>query len=117
MAVQTFTPPVGPSPGTSHRPTVNLWEADFGDGYNQSTPKGINHIKRTVALKWGVLTLDQMQDITGFFERRGGNEPFYFRPFGESRARKWTCKEWDFTTEGGIWAVTATLVESFANAV
>lgn len=42
MVLPTFIPPVGPSPGTSHKPTVNLWEAEFGDGYSQPTPKGIN---------------------------------------------------------------------------
>lgn len=117
MPIPTFSPPVGPSPGTSHKPTVNLWEADFGDGYSQPTPKGINHIKRAVSLSWNVLTLDQMQDITGFFERMGGNRPFYYQPFGEACARKWTCKDWTFTTEGGIWQVTAELVQSFTNAV
>lgn len=117
MGIPTFTPPIGPSPGTSHKPTVNLWEADFGDGYSQPTPKGINHIKRAVSLKWAVLTLEQMQEITGFFERMGGNQPFYFQPFGEHRTRKWTCKEWDFTTDSGIWTVAANLVESFSAVV
>lgn len=117
MPVPTFEPPVGPSPGTAHKPIVNLWEADFGDGYSQPTPKGINHIKRSVSLVWNVLTLEQMQEITGFFERMAGSQPFYFQPFGEARARKWTCKEWDFRTEGGIWTVTANLVESFTGAV
>ena len=26
------------------------------------------------------LTLDQTQEITSFFERMGGNQPFYFQP-------------------------------------
>ena len=117
MPVPTFEPPVGPSPGTAHKPTVSLWEADFGDGYTQPTPKGINHIKRSTSLVWNVLTLEQMQEITAFFERMGGNQPFYFQPFGEDRARRWTCKEWDFKTENGVWIVTANLVESFTSAV
>lgn len=29
MPIPTFEPPVGPSPGTAHKP----WEADFGDSY------------------------------------------------------------------------------------
>ena len=41
MSLTIFSPPVAPSPGTAHKPTVNLWEAEFGDGYSQPTPKGI----------------------------------------------------------------------------
>lgn len=116
MALPTFDPPVGPSPGTNHKPAVSLWEADFGDGYSQPTPKGINHIKKATSLQWDVLSYEQMQEITGFFERMQGNKAFYFRPFGEERAIKWTCKEWDATTDGGIWKVTATFVQSFTSA-
>ena len=115
MPLPTFEPPVGPSPGTSHKPTVNLWEADFGDGYSQPTPKGINHIKKSTSLKWDVLTYEQMREIVDFFERMQGNKPFYFTPFGEPNAIKWTCKEWDYTTTEGIWQITANLVQSMSN--
>lgn len=117
MAVQTFEPPVGPSPGTTHKPTVNLWESDFGDGYSQPTPKGINHVRKAASLSWNVLTYDQMRAIVDFFERMGGNQPFYFRPFGETRALKWTCKDWSHSTESGLWKVTAELVQSYTNAL
>jgi len=117
MPLPTFAPPVGPSPGTSIKPTVNLWETEFGDGYSQPTPKGINHIRKTLSLKWDVLTYDQMREIVDFFERMGGNKPFYFRPFGENVTFKWTCKEWTPTTTGGIWAIEAELIQSFTNQV
>ncbi|MEP7453291.1 phage tail protein [Phyllobacterium sp. SB3] len=117
MPIPTFEPPVGPSPGTAHKPTVNLWESDFGDGYSQPTPKGINHIRRAVSLTWNVLTYDQMREIVDFLERMGGHQQFYFQPFGEPCTRKWTCKEWSNTTESGIWKVSAELVQSFSNAV
>ena len=113
MSLPTFTPPVGPSPGTAHKPQVNLWEADFGDGFSQPTPKGINHIKRQVSLKWDVLTYEQMREIVGFFERMEGSRPFWFQPFGDPRARKWTCKEWAESTDEGVWSVNAVLVESY----
>lgn len=116
MPLPTFEPPVRPSPGTAHKPTVNLWKADFGDGYSQPTPKGINHIKKSVSLTWDVLTTEQMFEIVEFFEARGGNEAFYFDPFGERGMMKWTCEEWDHDTEGGIWKVTAKLDQSNTNA-
>lgn len=116
MALPTFTPPIGPSPGTAHKPTVNLWEADFGDGYSQPTPKGINHIKKSVTLVWNALTLEQMFEIVDFFERQEGNKPFYYQIFGNRSIMKWTCKEWDHSTDEGIWKVNATFVQDFTNA-
>lgn len=115
MALPTFEPPVGPSPGTSHKPAVSLFEAEFGDGYSQPTPKGINHIKKSTSLSWKTLTTEQADEIEDFFERMGGNKPFYFHPFGTRRTMKWTCKEWSRTTEGGIWQIDATFVQSFTS--
>jgi phage-related protein len=117
MALPTFEPPIGPSPGTSHKPNVNLWEAEFGDGYSQPSPKGINHIKKTSSLAWKVLTTEQMHEIVDFFERMGGNQPFFYKPFGEKNAIKWTCKEWQADTDEGIWSVSATFVQSFTSAI
>lgn len=117
MALPTFNPPVRPSPGTAHAPQVNIYEAEFGDGYSQPTPNGINHIKRRVSLRWAGLNTNQMHEIIGFFERMGGTKPFYFDPFGMNGTGKWTCKEWNQTTERGIWQVTAELVQSYTNEV
>ncbi|QWY83006.1 minor tail protein M [Rhizobium phage RHph_X66] len=113
MALPTFEPPVGPSPGTSHKPTVNLWESEFGDGYSQAMPKGINHIRKTTSLKWETLTYEEMREIVDFFEERQGSKAFWFKPFGEPLRVKWTCKEWDYVTNGGIWSVSANFVQSF----
>lgn len=117
MSLPTFTPPVRPSPGTSHAPQVNIYEADFGDGYSQPTPKGINHIKQQVSLRWTALTTRQMEQIDAFFMRMGGTQPFYFDPFGTRQNLKWTCKEWSKTTDRGIWQFSAELVQSFTNQV
>lgn len=115
MALPTFVPPVRPSPGTTHKPAVSILEAEFGDGYSQPTPKGINHIKKSTTLKWAVLTTEQADEIEDFFERMGGTQPFYFHPFGVRSMMKWTCKDWERTTEGGIWQISATLVQSFTS--
>lgn len=116
MALPTFTPPVGPSPGTAHKPTVNLWETEFGDGYSQPTPKGLNHIRKNVSLSWSALTFEDMRAIVDFLEARAGCEPFYFQPYGETAPRKWTCKDWSYSAEAP-WKVTAELVQSFTLAV
>ena len=113
MPLMTFEPPVGPSPGTSYKPKLKILEAEFGDGYSQPTPDGINHMRRNVSLAWNALTMEQMHEIIGFFERHGGTCPFWFQPWGEPCTLKWTCREWDKKTVDGIWQVTAVLVEAF----
>lgn len=115
MPLLTFTPPVGPSPGTTHKPTLKILEAEFGDGYSQPTPDGINHIRHNASLKWDALTYEQMEQIHAFFMRHGGTKAFYYRPFGEGETRKWTCREFSPATDEGIWSYTAELVESFTN--
>lgn len=115
MSLLTFNPPIGPSPGTAHKPRVNLWEAEFGDGYSQPTPKGLNHIRKSTSLSWKVLTYEQMREIVEFFERHQGNRPFWFKPFGEPQTVRWTCKEWSPTTDAGLWSVSAELVQSFTH--
>lgn len=117
MALELFRPPVGPSPGNTYKPTVNLWEAEFGDGYSQPTPKGINHIKKTLSYSWNALTREQALEIEEFFMRHQGVKPFYYKPFGEDRVMKFTCKEWQKNDESGIWKFTATFVQSFSHEV
>ncbi|NIH77431.1 phage-related protein [Ochrobactrum sp. P20RRXII] len=113
MSLFTFDPPIGPSPGVGHGREVKLLEAEFGEGYSQSTPKGLNHIRKSLDLKWEALTLSQRDEIEDFLIDHKGNTPFYYRPYGERFALKWTCKEWSSTPDGGVWVFSATFVQSF----
>ncbi|WLR91005.1 phage tail protein [Shinella zoogloeoides] len=113
MALKTFTPPVGPSPGTAFEPQIKVLEAEFGDGYSQPTPDGINNVREKVKLNWDGLTEREMSAINAFFMARKGAEAFYFKPAGYDRPLKWTCKEWGRTLTDGVWKMTATFVQSF----
>lgn len=114
MPYSTFTPPVPPSPGTSDSPRIRKLEAEFGDGYTQSVPDGINHIKREISLNWDLLTPAQAADIIDFLRARGGCEPFFYTPSDELTALKWICEEWnDKRIDGGMRAVSAKLKQSF----
>ena len=117
MSLPTFRPAIEPSPGTSHKRTLNILEADFGDGYSQPTPNGINHIKRKVELAWGGLTYEQMEQIIDFFTRMEGTKPFYYRPFGSRHTLKWTCKQFSETADEGVWKIQATLEQSYTHEV
>lgn len=115
MPLTTFDPTPKPSPGTALTQQIKILEAEFGDGYTQATPDGINHIRQQVELKWDALTESQMQVIIGFFVARRAVEAFYYQPAGEVSPLKWTCKEWSRSTENGIWKVQAKFMQSFTN--
>ncbi len=67
MALTTFTPPIAPTLGTKHAPKVNLLKAEFGDGYSQAAPNGLNHTAHEISLRWGALTEAQFGTIRQFF--------------------------------------------------
>lgn len=112
MTLVTFSPSIAPSPGTSHKFKVNLFEAEFGDGYTQAMPRGLNHIRRTVSLRWDGLTEFQMAELISFFEGQGGYRPFWYQPRGFVAALKWTCREWSFS-DSAPWRGEAELMECF----
>jgi phage-related protein len=114
MAFRVFYPPVPPSPGTADKPEVKLFKADFGDGYTQATPAGLNHIRRVLSLRWDMLIPDDCQTILDFLEDHAGCTPFYYAPSDEADPIKWTCEDWsDARLNNGLRSLTATLKQSF----
>jgi phage-related protein len=116
MPLMTFNPPIAPSPGTRHSPKADVLAAEFGDGYTQSAPNGLNHIKQAIVLRWEGLTDDQYQIIRDFFENHGGYLAFYYQPRDRSTPLKWTCKEWS-GLDSSPWSFEAKLEQSFTNEV
>jgi phage-related protein len=112
MALQTFNPPVPPSPGTDIKPEMKINRAEFGDGYTQEQPAGLNHLRRVVTLQWDVLTIEQAAAIEAFFEAHGGYQPFHYA-LSDDVQRKWTCDTWGLV-RGTPNTFTATFRESFA---
>ena len=114
MAYETFQPPVPPSPGTENTPEFKLLEAEFGDGYTQTTRDGMNHIRDVLSLQWDTLTPAQAAYITGFIRRHGGDTAFLYTPSDETTPIKWTCKEIsDIRGKGGLREVKCVFRRSF----
>lgn len=114
MALNTFDPVPGPSPGTSRKYKAKLKRAEFGDGYTQVTRDGLNHLRRAVTLHWEVLTEAQADAIQTFIEGQGGDTPFLYTVRGDVQ-RKWTCDFADFErTHGTPNTITMTLTEDFS---
>lgn len=112
MVMITFLPPVAQSPGSQHTPEVMLDEAQFGDGYSQSSPRGLNHIRSVITLRWDGVSNEHFEQLRAFFVERGGYLPFYYQPYGLSQIAKWTCKEWS-ASASAPWSFNAKLRQSF----
>lgn len=113
MALETFLPCVPPQPGTRNKPEIKLLEAEFGDGYTQAAPDGLNHIRRTLSLSWEKLLPWQKDQIVGFLESQGGYKSFWYTPSNESVPVKWTCKDWDDARADDGMDVSCQLRQSF----
>ena len=114
MTIPTLTPPCNPSPGFTTTPEVKLLKAEFGDGYSQVSPNGLNHVRAVVeTVSWDVLAADERDDLIAFFTERGGNQPFLYA-FPHGQVLKWTCEQWsDQAISGGFHRVTAKFTQSF----
>jgi phage-related protein len=72
----TFTPPVTPSYGSAVKKKYNILESQFGDGYSARVGSGLNATKETWSLKWDILTDDEADEISEFFDARASVESF-----------------------------------------
>ena len=113
----TFAPPVAPSPGQTTQKTVtgNIRRAEFGDNYSQRAPDGLNAVKRQLMLSWPALVSTDCATIESFFLAEGsGATAFFYTPYLESTALKWTCSTWTKGyVDGDIVSLEATLVQEF----
>ena len=114
MALRIFTPPIPPSPGTSVKPKLRVLKAQFGDGYQQTTHKGLGSRSREIQLTWETLLPDQAKAIISFFLDHAGDVPFYYTPSDAPSPIKWKVTEFDQRTKkGGLRTVTASFEQSF----
>lgn len=112
MTIQTFNPPVRPSPGTRRKPEIKTLVAEFGDGYTQETEDGLNNIRRVMSLRWEVLTPAQADTIEEFLTQHRGTKVFLWTPSNSATPIRWTCKEWE-RIDDKVHSITATFRESF----
>lgn len=98
MAYQTFPTSVpGPSYPIEKEAEPRIRKVEFGDGYTQETPDGINYNLYTWSLNWDTLTQAEKTTIENFLVARKGYETFtWIDPDGVSykvKARTWSITE------------------------
>ncbi|WP_247538435.1 phage tail protein [Ralstonia pseudosolanacearum] len=111
MAIETFAwPPVGSAQGSVKFRTLS---AQFGDGYQQVAPAGINN--RTSS--WPLRFVDgkaRILEIQAFIDRHAGAKSFYWTPplgvRGLFRIGEYTPA----VEVGAVYLLSATFIEAFA---
>lgn len=84
----TFTPPIGVSYRTSVTKNYRTLENDFGDGYTQVVPDGMNSVLEVWSLSWDSLTDSQANEIEDFLDAQGGTPFEWETPKNDTRRFK-----------------------------
>lgn len=109
--------PVFPWPcatGSSGGVDPRILKSQFGEGYAQRLPDGLNAKPRTWDATFTKLSPETKQAICDFLDSLDYCRPFLWARPGESTPRKWVCEEGYKDTpddNGLLWTVTATFLE------
>jgi phage-related protein len=121
--------PIVPSYASSLNNTSRILSLQFGDGYRQRSPDGINNVMMTMQMVFQNRKASVIKELVKFFRGEGlyaptlssGRTPdewFYFippEPFDYLSVRRFTCDEWPVKwASSSVGTLTATFVETFA---
>lgn len=113
MALETFTS-LPPNYGAKAKREFRVLRADFGDGYSQRAPDGLNSKKETWSLKWDYLDLTEYNTINNFLTARKGTEAFLWTPPYQTVARKFICSSFEASIPAyNLYEITAEFEEVY----
>lgn len=92
MSYQTL-PDIPPDFGMEPTPVANVDEVQFGDGYTQRKPAGINYKRTDWSVNWTVLEQDEYDTLYAFLYARLRLTPFWWTPPWESQPKRYICME------------------------
>tara|TARA_B100000927_G_scaffold282858_1_gene269976 strand:+ start:1168 stop:1551 length:384 start_codon:yes stop_codon:yes gene_type:complete len=69
---------VVPDKGLTKKNTPVIFQAKFGDGYQQRIANGINNLDQEFSVNFKTRTKEEIDDIVGFFESTKGVTDFDF---------------------------------------
>lgn len=112
--MDTFDPPIKPSPGTGGNWRPRIIRTQFGDGYSQRTEDGLNPVVGQYRLYWELLTPDQYREIVDFL-REHVAEAFLWAIPGQDVPLVWTVAQYDdnFADPVRNQTLTATFQQEF----
>ena len=93
---------VVPDKGQSRSNEPRVFIAEFGDGYEQRTPQGINNINQSIEVGFTSRPKDEIDDIVAFFESKKGATSFSFvmsdsNGGSNEETMKVVCENWSQT--------------------
>lgn len=116
MTLPVFSPPQAPSANMVDKPELNILRADFGDGYSQAAPRGLNHIRRTLSLRFDLLERAEKDAIVDFLTAQAGTKAFLYTLPGEASPTRYTCEDWEVTSLGAsLFNVAAKFRQDFSH--
>ena len=81
--------------GTSREAAPKLRSVQFGDGYEQIAPDGLNHNLLKLDVSFSTLTAAERAALCAFLDARGGHEPFKWTgPAPYDVEKFYRCREW-----------------------
>lgn len=107
-----------PDKGFTYQSSPNRFIAQFGDGYQQRTAKGINNLQQSFNVSFNNRTKEEIDDITAFFESKGGVTNFSFTIPDSNNSGETTikviCETWSQAyTYGDYYGCTATFTRVY----
>lgn len=109
----TALPDICVSSGTSVTVEPRILRNDFGDGYSQRTPDGLNTIRRVWRAQWNNILQSEANTLVAFFKSLKGVLVFTWTGPADS-AGQFICKTWSMTPiTGGFANLTAEFDEEF----
>lgn len=113
--MDVFTPPRAPSMnGSEFGWNPRLLTNNFGDGYSQTMPDGLNAMPWSGTIVFTPLLTTEMTGLANFMREHNGVTFWWLLPW-ETTPRRWqTLGQPKITSVGGsIWALSMTLTERF----
>lgn len=88
-----YLPDIPPDFGPQVSTRFSIDEVQFGDGYAQRRPAGLNPAQDSWPLRWSMLTRDEYERLYGFLRARFGVYAFWWQPPWETAAKRFICQE------------------------
>lgn len=102
----------GPTFPVERKLTPRILKVEFGDGYTQESPDGLNYQLGEWSLTWDNILAAEKDTIRAFFEARRGVETFnWTAPDGV--VYKVKCRSWNVAiVAANSWRITAEFKEA-----
>lgn len=90
----TFIPVRPPTTRSTTKITPRVRRVDYGDGYSDVRPDGLNTMLEVVTAVWVQPTTDAVDAMEAFFRAKMGAVPFWYKMPWNDTAKLWRAKEW-----------------------